>query len=426
MSVLDKFKKSLTEKQFNILEKYIKYKPKTTLLSGGKRSGKSYLLVLLFLIALHKLHKQNGEVIIAGGSLSAIRRNILSLLESYTGKAIKLGRLNEFTLFNTKIYCVSIGDIGALEVIRGFTAKLILINEVSVLNDECVKELQDRCSVENGQVLMDTNPTSQYSYVYKDIIEKGTIFNEEQTKMLQLVEHFCMLDNTFLSKEYIDSQLMRYHEGTTDYLRHVLGKYANNEGLIYYMYDKSKHNVDALLRTDAVACYLCGIDFGFEHFGSLTVVAKTTNNKFYVVDAVVEKEKNIKFWNDTYIELNNKYHFRETYADSARPDLIAELRASSNCSINLADKSVLLGIDYVQQLLSEERLFFLNDLDEKVFKELDSYSWDTKKQDKVMKINDDFLDSLRYVLYSHHSTVEKAQTMYSSYKGPIKSKQYNF
>lgn len=426
MSALDKFKKKLTKKQFNVFYEWLNNKPKTTLLSGGKRSGKTFLLTLMFLIAAKRFKKEEGDIVIAGGSLSSIRRNILKPLETWLGIQIRLGALNQFTLYGQTVYCIGIGNIGSLDKARGFTAKLVLINEVSVLSEEVVKELQDRCSVEGGQVLMDTNPTNKYSYVYLEIIKKGNVISEEG-RMLQLICHFCMLDNTTLNKDYIASQLMRYPEGTTDYKRHILGLYASAEGLIYSMFDESRHIIKEMPKGIGISKYIVGQDFGYGigHAGSMLVIAKLTDGRLIVVDGEIEENKLIDYWQDLLKKYNTNYHIVSVYADHARPDLMEEMRKTRIPIIN-ADKSVDLGINFIKTLLTDGKLLFLEGgCPKKLFKEFGAYVWDSKT-DKPIKESDNGLDGLRYCCYTENKLVEEPKTLYSAYKkrGPIQGKKF--
>lgn len=401
-----------TEKQEKTLKKWIQGKPKVTLLSGGKRAGKTFLLLIMFLMSLEKLKNKNGRIAICGGSLSTIRRNIIEELEKLTGLNIKLGKSNEFKLFGQTIYCIGVGDNGAMKIARGFTGKLILINEVSEMADNVVKELQDRCSVEGGQILMDTNPTNRHSYIYKEIISKGKWLVDDDGKVLQMVEHFTMLDNTTLDKVFVNSQLMRYPKGTTDYLRHILGKYADAEGLVYPMFNDDKHIIDEMPRGIGVAKYFMGQDTGITHMGSLLVIAKLTDGRFIVVDGEIEGDRDTDFWVELLQKYNNQYHPTVTYIDPANAIVCNDYRKKTGMYIVNAMKKnhTVSGINYIKDLLKEGRLLFLKgSCPERLFEEFGAYVWDSKL-DKPKDGNDDGLDGLRYGLYTEYKIIEEPNT----------------
>lgn len=413
---LDKFKKQLTSKQFDTLVRWIDKKPRITLLSGGKRSGKSYLLALMFLIMVKRFKGQNQQFSILGATISTVNRNIIPLLEMWIGKKIKIGKYNDFELYGNRVTIFGAGDIGSLESIRGNTVAGVLINECSMLEEENIKEAMDRCSVEGAQIIIDTNPTSFYEYTYTDIISKGDLFDEDG-RMVQMCVHFTMLDNTTLPKEYINQQLMRYAVGTVDYERHILGKYANKEGLIYYMFNETRHIIKAMPTDCGVSHYFMAQDFGFgaNHSGSLSVIAKLRDGRFIVVAATVEENQGIDFWRERAREYRDKFGAGRIYADYARPDLMAEMRKDRFEVLN-ADKSVLLGIDRVSSYLSEDKLFFLDTLPKICFEEFARYSWATGGKEAPKKEFDNFLDGIRYGLMSEHKIAE-VKTTYSNFKG---------
>lgn len=348
----------------------------------------------MFLISIRR-HKNERKIFtICGGNASSIKKNVISELEHWLGRTIKLGRYNEFELYGNTVYCIGIGDIGALKTIRGFTCQGTLINEVSTLNEDCVKEAQDRCSEKGSMILMDTNPTSPYSYTYKEIINKGNT-RSVKGNLIQLVSNFTLFDNTKLPDydSYLEQQLMRYPKGTTDYLRYILGQYASAEGVIYYMFNKDKHIIKSMPKGIGVAKYIIGQDFGFEHWGSILVIAKLTDGKMIVVDGAIEQHKDIDYWTERLKEYNRKYRIKTVYADSARPDLISEEKNKTRMDIKMANKSVLLGINYVKKLLIEGKLLFLEEgIPERLYKEFDGYAWDSKKEDTPIKVLDDGLD----------------------------------
>ena len=373
----------------------------------------------MFLLLVRHNKNKNKIFTICGGNASSIRKNVISELEHWLGRSIKLGRYNEFELYGNTVYCIGIGDIGALKTIRGFTCQGTLINEVTTLNEDCVKEAQDRCSEKGSMILMDTNPTSPYSYAYTEIISKGNV-RSKKGNLIQLVANFTLFDNTKLPdyENYLEQQLMRYPKGTTDYLRYILGQYASAEGVIYYMFKKDKHVIDSMPKGVGIAKYVIGQDFGFEHWGSILVIAKLTDGRMIVVDGVIEQHKDTDYWIERLKEYNSKYRISTVYADSARPDLISDERVKTRMDIQMANKSVLLGINYVKQLLNEGKLLFLEGgMPERLYKEFDGYAWDSKKEDTPIKVLDDGLDGLRYGLFSEFKKVEEPKSMFSTYKG---------
>ena len=77
-----------------------------------------------------------------------------------------------------------------------------------------------------------------------------------------------------------------------------------------------------------------------------------------------------------------------------------------NYNIKMADKgagSVRAGINLIKS-----KPLFITKASVNGLKEIKSYSWkekDGKPIDEVVKVNDDFMDSFRYAIYSNHKKV---------------------
>ena len=370
---------------------------------------------------IRRKQNQRLQFSILGATISSVQRNILSIIEQWTGSTIKIGKFNDFWLYGNHVTIFGAGNIGALEAIRGNTVAGCLINECSMLEPECIKEAQDRCSVEGAQIIIDTNPTGSYEYTYTDIISKGTIVDKDTNQIMQLCIHFSMLDNTKLPAEYIKQQLMRYPIGTVDYERHILGKYCTKEGLIYYMYNPEQHNINSMPTNLGVVKYYLAQDFGFGagHAGSLAVIARLTDDSFIVQEATVEENKGIEYWKEKAKDYSLRYNTKLIYADHARPDLIQEMRNAGFTVIN-ANKSVLAGIDTVSELLVNNKLKFMATLPTICFEELSRYSWDSKNKEAPKKEFDNFLDSVRYGIHTEIKTQIKPVGIYSTNRQPLK------
>lgn len=404
-------KAKYTKKQFDTLVSFLKEQPEVCIFSGGKRAGKTFLLILLFLIEAKK-HK-GKQFIIVGSNISSVKRNIINEMENYLGKQIKLGKSNDFDLFGNKVTVFQGSNADCWKSIRGFTSHLTLINEATAQHEDTIKECFDRTSGDGAKVLADTNTSNPYHFFKTNFIDKGGT-RDEKGKLKIMVEHFTLFDNTFLSKEYIDRQLVLYEEGSCDYLREVMGTWVGKEGAVYNMFRKEKHLKNSIDTNDGVVKYFAGVDFGWEHYGSIIVVAKTRKGNFYVVDEVAEQHKDIEWWLNKAKELHEQYGIKKFYLDWARPEYVAKFKA--NLPSIEAKKDVVEGIAHVSKLLSEERLFIVENNVSKLIEEMYQYVWKGGTSEEPKKEFDDCQDALRYALYTE-DYYEKVDTQYSNFKG---------
>ena len=185
--------------------------------------------------------------------------------------------------------------------------------------------------------------------------------------------------------------------------RDVLGMWVAAEGIVYRDFNPKIHLIDRIPENERVIKYIGGIDFGFEHYGSIVVLAKCSSGKYYLVEEIAEQHKYIDWWKEKALELQNKYYGITFYCDTARTEHISKLRQSPSINARYAEKAVIEGIERVGSLLKQGSLFFLKDKFKKGLQEMYLYTWNDKlgKED-IKKENDDVLDALRYAIFSEY------------------------
>lgn len=394
-------RKLFTEKQIELLSCSIHDKPKILVASGAKRAGKTYIMDIAFLKHM-RAYKDKGVSFILGGATSAtIRRNILNDLEDMLGMDIKLNKEQGFELWGNMIYCFGGSNADSWKAVRGFTAAGAFLNEGTALHDTFVKEVISRCSYEGARIFIDTNPENPMHSVKTDYIDKsGQLLSDGRLNIKAF--DFTLYDNTFLPKDYVDSIEKTTPSGMF-YDRDIMGLWVAAEGIVYRDFDYKIHLVDNIATDETVIKYVGGVDFGYEHFGSIVVIALTDKGNYYLVEEIAEQHRYIEWWKEKALELQRKYFGIKFYCDTARPEYIDYLLKSDGENRRVealkANKSVLEGIQNVGSLLKQHKLFFIRDKFKKGLQEMYLYTWSDKVDDeKVKKENDDVLDALRYAV----------------------------
>ena len=356
--------------------------------------GKTYVLTFVFLMHISKFKNKGYSFIIGGTTQASIRRNILNDLEAILGKSINLSKDNHFRLFGNKVYCFDGANADSYKKARGFTAYGAFLNEATTLHDSFVKEVISRCSGEGARIYMDTNPENPTHSVKTDYIDKdGQILSNGQLNIKAF--NFTLYDNTFLNKEYIESIEASTPSGMfTD--RDIKGIWVASEGVVYQDFNKDIHYIkEANIGFKKV---FCGVDFGWEHYGSIVVVGLGLDNRYYLIKEHACKHKDIEYWINIAKEIIKEYGNVNFYCDYARPDYVHKLQINGIRAIN-AKKDVLEGISTVATLFKTNKLLVLED-NVNIFKtEIYNYVW-AKGKDEPIKQQDDVLDSLRYAIYS--------------------------
>ena len=272
----------ITSKQKEVVD-CIKYdNPKILICSGAKRAGKTFILIYAFIAHIAKYENKGYSFILGGTTQASIRRNVLNDLEDILGYEIKLSKDSSFKLFGNKVYCFHGAFADSYKAMRGFTSYGAFLNEATTLHDTFVKEAISRCSGEGARIYMDTNPENPTHTVKVDYVDKdGQLLSNGQLNIKAF--NFTLYDNTFLNKEYIESIEASTPSGMF-YDRDILGVWVASEGVVYTDFNKDKHYIkEADIRDVQFKKYFAGVDFGWEHFGSMVVIGLGLDNKYYLL-----------------------------------------------------------------------------------------------------------------------------------------------
>ena len=384
----------ITNKQRQVVD-CIKYdNPKILICSGAKRAGKTFILIYAFIGHVAKYENKGYSFILGGTNQASIRRNVLNDLEDILGYEIKLAKDNHFKLFGNKIYVFDGANADSYKKMRGFTSYGAFLNEATTLHDTFVKEAISRCSGEGARIYMDTNPENPTHTVKVDYVDKdGQLLSNGQLNIKAF--NFTLYDNTFLNKEYVESIEASTPSGMF-FDRDILGVWVASEGVVYQDFNKDIHYIKEA--NTEFKKYFAGVDFGWEHYGSMVVVGLGLDNKYYLLKEYAYKHKDIDQWVAIAKDIIKEYGNINFYCDHARPDYINKLRVNGITAIN-AKKEVMEGIATIASLFKANELFILEDNVDIFKKEIYNYVW-AKGKDEPIKQNDDVLDSLRYAIYS--------------------------
>lgn len=391
----------LNKKQKEVWDSFIKEQPKILICSGAKRAGKTFVLLLTFLAHVSKYQNMGLSFIIGGATQAAIKRNVLNDMELILGKELRLDKSNAVEIFGNRVYCFDGANADSWKKARGFTSAGAFLNEATALHDSFVKEVISRCSYKGAVVMMDTNPENPMHTVKTDYIDKdGQMLKSGRLNIRSF--HFSLFDNNFLDPEYVESIVASTPSGMfTD--RDIHGYWVAPEGVIYKDFNKDIHYISSEeLENGRVNFkkYFAGVDWGYEHPGSIVVIGQDDQGCFYLLEEYAKQHEEIDYWVKVAKGVKERYGNINFYCDTARPEHVVRFRREKLRAIN-ADKAVVSGIEEVARLFKQEQLFVVEDKVDRFKKEIFMYVWNQKTGEPV-KEWDDVLDSLRYALYSHN------------------------
>ena len=402
----------LTEKQQAVLQSYLHDDWRVLILSGAVRAGKTWISDWLFLLELkrvRKLAQENGDphpiVILAGYSSNSIYTNVIASIEKSFGLTMKTDRHGHYRLFGIDIVPAYTGNKKGVGAIRGATAYSAYIDEGSLADQSVFQEILQRCSVEGSRIIVTTNPDTPVNFL------KAKYIDNKNPKARIKSFSFTIDDNTFLAPEYVESLKAATPSGMY-YDRSILGMWVSGEGAVYRDFDKRTMMIDKQDLPDDLS-YYCGVDWGFEHAGVITVFGDDRQGNVYLIEEHTKQFKFIEYWKNIAKDIQAKYGRNILFwCDSARPDNVSEFQQAGIQARN-ANKAKMAGIEKVSEYMKQGKFFVVKDGVDQFLDEVYQYAWDDKTGEPV-KENDHVMDSMRYAVYNQHRD-NQAQTIRSRY-----------
>lgn len=254
------------------------------------------------------LGKRHPQYILAGVSSKSIEDNILNELAEVFGLTFKFDKYNSFKIQFPGLPAVKIvrtftGSISGLGAIRGMTSYGAYINEASLANKEVFEEIRSRCSMPRARVFCDTNPDVPTHWLKTDFIDKADGKNIVSIR-------FTMDDNTMLPPSYVAGQKKTTPKGMF-YDRKILGLWAAGEGLVYEDFDRKLNIISRAefeKRTSGQRLtYYCGVDWGYEHKGTIVVLCDDEQGNSYLVEEHTRKHRDIDYWVKIARDIQGRY-----------------------------------------------------------------------------------------------------------------------
>lgn len=394
----------LTNKQQQVLNSYLHDDWKFLILTGAFRAGKTIMNNYLFIMELKRIARlsiqrkdPHPQYILAGYSSNSIYTNVISAIESYFGITMKTDRHGHYHLFGIDIVPSYTGSIRGVGSIRGMTSYGAYINEASLATHDVFQEILQRCSIEGARIICDTNPDIPTHWLKTDYIDN----HDPKARIKSFT--FTIDDNTFLSKDYVESIKAATPRGMF-YDRGILGQWVTGDGIVYQDFNKDTMAIPRDRVPDGLDYYV-GVDWGYEHPNPIILLGDDKDGNTYVLEDYTQKHKFINYW--VKIAQNLQTRFGRNlifYADSARPDNVNEFQSNGLNCIN-ANKNVLPGIECVAKKMREGKFYVVDSASSGLLDEIYQYAWD-ESTGLPLKENDvrhnDRLDAIRYAIYSRN------------------------
>ena len=364
---------------------------------GSIRSGKTVSMTDGFILwSMSRFNNQNFAI--CGKTIESLRRNVITLMPQWLEGIFSITeRRSENKLIITSgsvtnsYYMFGGKDESSYTLVQGITLAGVLFDEVALMPRSFVEQAMARCSVAGSKFWFNCNPENPGHWFYVEWIKKA-----RERNILYL--HFTMDDNLSLSED-IKARYRSQYSGVF-YQRYILGLWTVAEGLVYDMFDRKKHVIDALPALSPKSAYVA-CDFGTQNATVFLLFQKQADadcwivtQEYYYSGREQKRQKTVgEYVTDLKAWLNGLKPERIIVDPSALP-LITELR-KNGFTQTPANNDVLSGILDVQTMLQTGRLKIYKDC-KHTLEEFGVYAWDPDKDDTVLKVNDHCMDAIRY------------------------------
>lgn len=359
-------------------------------IQGGQGAGKTYAIMTL-LVGYCESYP-DAKVTVVGVSYNHLKDGAISdfkniMKETNRWDDTKWNKSELFFAFQngSELQFRSFDKISG----RGPRRDVVYVNEADALTYETFGNIANRSK---DFAIIDFNPVAKF-WAHEELVEKQSkrtsflILNFEDNEALPPQERDNIESHRPLPGE----------EPSNWWLVYGLGQIGSLEGNIYHgweMVDRAE-----IEHTGQLIRY--GLDFGFSNDETaLVAVYEMPDGKTGLIELIYEKG----LLGSQYAGALEKAGIDPNVlivADSARPEIIAEIKAAGYRIIG-ADKapgSVLRGIDYVSQC----QIVYAG---ENLRREYLSYAWRKKRSGEVLDEpqdgNDHLMDAIRYAISDLH------------------------
>ena len=382
------------------------------ILSGVTGSGKSFVANLKAYQMICTA-KHNSKFILSGNTSESLYDNVTAkLLEFDMG----IGWLEYVSLENkrrlivkptgTQIKCIGANNEKSQDRIQGENVDGWYADEIVKQPESFIEMASSRCrQVKDNKlvvspILWTCNPGSPSHVIKTDYIDK-----EVDKDVINW--YFGFRDNPLIDEAYIVKQRQRF--SGVFYQRMIEGKWVAAEGSIYAL-NRSKQIVEGYPK-ERIVEYVLGVDWGYENPMALVLMAKTGDNKFFVIDELYLKHQLVDGSLKQIMKTKwGHLPISSCYADPSRPDLIYQMQEILESVwpaviVSAAQNDVIPGIQEVQRYFicrknDEYGIYFVNKCVNTI-REVENYRWkNNAKKDEPLKENDHCPDAIRYPLYS--------------------------
>lgn len=362
--------------------------------TGATRSGKTWLDVAYIIpMRILAVKGKPGLTVFLGNTKGTLQRNVIEPLQEIFGTR-RVGSIradNTAMIFGERVHCLGADNKKHVDRLRGSSIKYCYGDEVVTWEQEVFDMLKSRLDKPYSCFDGTCNPAGPSHWFKKFLESDADIFQQRYT----------LDDNPFLAAAFVDA-LKKEYAGTVYYARYILGEWKQAEGAIYPMYP------DALIKPfdERWEEYILSCDYGTENAFAALLWALYKGVWYMIAEYRYSgRDTGYQKTDDDYVRDMERFAERVpqkhregllTIIDPSAASFIAAMRRSRyGFRVRKADNAVENGIRETAVCLQRGTVRIFDTCKETI-KEIEGYVWDSKAEDKPVKVNDHMMDAMRY------------------------------
>jgi PBSX family phage terminase large subunit len=362
---------------------------------AARRTGKSYAAAIL---AFAKLLEPGQQVMVVAPNFS-----LSSIIWDYVTDLIRQLDI-EVERFNQKDKVVKLinGSVFRLlsannrDSLVGRAANLLIVDEAAIIpNDEYyTRDLRPALSTfTDSRCLWISTPRGKGNYLYEYFLRGEDPEYPDWSSSIH-----TWRANPLLSETDVDEARRSITKAL--YLQEYECEWTTTESQIYLDLDEEKHLGDYV--GERFAEVIGGLDVGYRD-ENVFVVIGTDGDNYFIVDEFISKESTTSELAAEIQEKINEWNIDTIYIDSAAQQVKADFAYDYDIYCENAIKSVNDGINSIQVLIEQDRLFFDTEGARHTFSAMSAYKWNpnTETPKPVHDWASHPCDAVRYAIYTH-------------------------
>jgi PBSX family phage terminase large subunit len=359
--------------------------------------------------SLHAIIAPNGKI---------LNNATLPEFFKYARPLIKYERKSKNMIYlvgGAQVVYLTADNLRHVDRIRGLTLGSFWADEGSLFLDDFWKILVGRLRSRGGPLrgIVTATPKGM-NWMYWRFVKKAHRKNKQTNPNASEYAWFggSTLDNPYTPQEYKDTLLSEY---TGMFLKQeIYGEFVGFEGQVYSQFRQDLHVIKEDPAPEKIREWTYGVDWGWRHPMVCLLIAYDNDGNAYVLHEFYESNVTVDTlieWFKTKREEIGKTHNISTgYGDPAEPQFI---QAFNNAGIPMqaADHAIIPGINEVSKMLEPDKTtgkprLYVHERCANTIDEFGRYRFKDviegqASQENPLKIHDDAMDAMRYVIKTH-------------------------